>query len=138
MPLTYEEQAARIVLLESQLAPLAAERDAALAARDAALAENSRLLRLVPPDSDGTGMMTVSEYRYHTVAAYRALGVLPSSTANTALKAKWDYILRGLESLDQARRINTRVAPFLTITNEMFTDNLIAAAKRDFLNTFGA
>jgi hypothetical protein len=128
---TEAEYQARIVELE--------EANTALRMQNSAYQlENMRLALLVPPDSDNTSAMTVSEYRYHTVAAYRALGILPAGTANTALKEKWNWMFRALESLDQSRRVNTRVPPFLSITNEMFTDGLIGANKRDFLNTFGA
>lgn len=139
MPLTYEEQAARILVLEAEGAAAAAQRDALQVEVLGLRTENARLLALVPPDEDGTTYITVSEYRWHLAGVYQALGgLVTGATAPTQAqlnkRATWTWYLQFLESLDQARRVNTRVAPILQLTNLAFADGYITQAKRDFLN----
>lgn len=104
-------------------------------------AEIARLNALLPADSDGTSAMTVSEYRWNLAGVYQGLATLVTAgsvptQAQLNLKEKWKYIFQFLESLDQARRVNPKVPPLLTITNAAFADGFITQAKRDYLNNF--
>lgn len=84
-------------------------------------AEVARVTALLPPDSDGTAQMTVSEYQYHMLSVSEGMAALvPAGAAPT-----------------QAQ-INARVPPFSVFTQKAFDDGLISLAKKNFLDTFGA
>lgn len=140
MPLTDAEKDARIATLEADGAATAAQRDALQTQVSSLQAEVARLTALVPADTDNTAAITVSEYRWNLAGVYQGLatmvaaGAVPTQT-QLNLKEKWKWIFQFLESLDQQRRVNTKVAPVLTITNAAFADGFITAAKRDYLNT---
>jgi hypothetical protein len=106
-------------------------------------AEVTRLNALLPPDTDGTAQMTVSEYQYHLLGVVEGMASLVSGTtaptqAQTNKRTTWQWRLDALRNLDQKRRINTRVQPFLGFTQKAFDDGLITQAKKTFLDTFGA